>query len=1023
MIRFVEEKYVKRDGPIDSFAPLRSPEDAIELLSEVGHTRAEFFRDNLCTKFYFDYDAKLPCKADAMASMERHLGDVRASMDAFITVLSVINPDVSYVIAKRHGPITPTKEDDNLKYKLSFRVFVSGIAIVYHRIWDVINDVPELRIAMASPCWDRVPYCKSSQLLCAILGRKTSEDVRMLEPLEPISKPDLLKYVASYIDPEWPVVDTSILDDEEIAADCRKRNTKTNTPNGPDADSLHIANLVACLGDCTAANRKEWLAVAFVLKGLDGGGDRHLDTWLRFSEKGGASYEGEADCINTWRSLQSRLEPGARLVTMGTLCFFAKRDDPERYRAWRRADHALRESSDQEMEVEVDSAEHAELVSSLARLDVVKEGELVKLTTMKDGLRFEGVDNSGVIRTEDMKVYLANGRYVGPLQPEFIVNKSLGFLHRDVPAAASSYTYSTVSETSALLKAPEYKTEIGLYDDTVAKINVAGKKEGSVENVNKLHKVHDIVRDALAASMVTRFGPATMNLFNNFGTVNNLLVEHNATERARADDELSAAWLEVFNAADAEEQGVHRIVKSAGDAYYCFDVRRGVWVKEVDQDHVCNHLLASMKTVSGGTFFDSLSDADKKYVGSIRGGSAVLRRSKTVMRDFGFEARLDTNMRLLPFTDGVYDLDAKVFRPLRWGDYVTKTIGYAFGQDVDPEDVEFVKRFYEQVLPVEEEREVMLRMAGSSVGGMPINKKFLVGQDVRGGNNGKSMCARSFQLALGDLCGASNCAFLAANSRPDPNGHTTALMDYVGKRLAIFDETDPAMRFDLAKLKAITGGAPIMTGRSANEGVMTKFRWTAFIMIACNEGCFPQLDSTDVAFVNRIVAMPFRSKFNDAEAAAGTPLSFPVDLLIDKKLEKARAAVMRVLIAAFERYEADGLSFGVIPPGCLALRTRLLEASDPKLELINAVIEREVDLNPSPTKNAAGRPILSYVERSELVARIKLADKGHVLTCKEAKTKELVDNAMAALGRPLTPKTNINGQQLRNVFGGCSINP
>jgi hypothetical protein len=233
---------------------------------------------------------------------------------------------------------------------------------------------------------------------------------------------------------------------------------------------------------------------------------------------------------------------------------------------------------------------------------------------------------------------------------------------------------------------------------------------------------------------------------------------------------------------------------------------------------------------------------------------------------------------------------------------------------------------------------------------------------------------------------------------------------------------NPLMRLDVIKLKTITGGAPMMIGRSSCAPNSKGFRWTAFVMIACNKGCLPQFDSMDVAFANRLVGMPFRSKFNDAEAAAGTPLSFPLDLAVDEKLNKAKAAVMRVLIAAFERYEADGRSFGVLPAGCLALRSRLLESSDPRLELVNEVIERIVDMNPAPTTNAAGRAVLSYVERSELVARIEAADSGHVLRgVKKGAVKDLVDSAMAALGRPLTPKTNINGEQLRNVFGGCIL--
>ena len=113
------------------------------------------------------------------------------------------------------------------------------------------------------------------------------------------------------------------------------------------------------------------------------------------------------------------------------------------------------------------------------------------------------------------------------------------------------------------------------------------------------------------------------------------------------------------------------------------------------------------------------------------------------------------------------------------------------------------------------------------------------------------------------------------------------------------DEAAWSTRFDLAKLKSITGGAPMMAVRGAGAAAMTHFRWSAFVLIACNRGCLPQFDASDIAFVPRMIPVPMRAKFNDAEAAAGVePYSFPVDLNVQEKLSSAKMAVMHVLIAA-----------------------------------------------------------------------------------------------------------------------------
>jgi hypothetical protein len=94
-----------------------------------------------------------------------------------------------------------------------------------------------------------------------------------------------------------------------------------------------------------------------------------------------------------------------------------------------------------------------------------------------------------------------------------------------------------------------------------------------------------------------------------------------------------------------------------------------------------------------------------------------------------------------------------------------------------------------------------------------------------------------------------------------------------------------------------------MAVRGAGAASMTQFRWSAFVLIACNKGCLPQIDATDTAFLNRMVSVPMRAKFNDAVAAAGDePHSFPMDVHVQEKLVDVRMAVMH---ASWRRGEGN----------------------------------------------------------------------------------------------------------------------
>ena len=1064
----------------DTFTRSESPAATAGLLrpGKRGHRFVEYFHGDAVTKFYFDSERYYKTRPEPEVE-EGYLAEVRDAMDVIVEVLGGACPqnEVTYAIAQRHGLYVPdikkgkkkaatataaADADAQPRYKLSFRTFVSGVAMVYHHIPHLMENVTEMKETLH--LWDPSVYKRGEQLLGAIGGHKTADDRRVLLPLggsaDALNRSDdaeVLRYVASYVDPSWQVA--NIPDDDEGVAEGRPRQDRTVEGGDGAGCCPRVLALVRMLSAATAADRQEWVRVAILLKQLGGGGDVYLEPWLAFSRLAKDSgYVDDADCVKTWKSLvggAGAVSGGRRPLTLGTLCRLAKIDDPEAYRRWQREGAssigfrldpeasgclerlerlerpevppvARRTSLGEERTLAEATLKECAIAQAIrATVPGKMDGGVATFRIVPEGIRFELGEYRGLIDPKTYEVQLDSGEKLGPLFREFEIKENVSFAHGSLPRDCR-FGCLIESELEATLKgkSPHLGTTMSLINMNTnalyAIVNVPEKKAERVRSSTILSRLMDVVSRGRQNHAACEFG-ITNNLFLNIAGDVHLVQGGRPRPDIRSDDTLAEAWMAVYNAASDDDRGVHRLVYT-GSGYCYFDGSCGLWKVTTLADIACNRSLIAMKNLSEGAFYGSLNAAEKKYVGSIRGGFSVFRRTLDNLFDTGFTDRLDANMRIFPFDNGVYDLDSKAFRPLRWDDHVTFTAGYSLPASVDEETAAFVDEFYRQVLPVAEERELVLRMAGSTLCGMPFNKKFLVLQDRRGGDNGKSMVLDSFNAALGKFAVPTQLNFLTTGRCPDANGQQSATLLYRGKRLAIFDETDPELRMDMTRLKSITGGVPNLTARGMYDKKSTEFFWTAFVMIGCNENCLPKINSADAAFMRRMVTVPMRSKFCDKAVADGEPLAFPAIVGIKKRLRAAAGAVMRVLMAAFERYVADGESFGDPSKGCDDLKASVMLVSDPKLHFVAGVVDKVVDFVPAAAGDVDS--CSNYVRRKHLLKAITDADKeSNILrTLKVADVKAMLDKAMAAHQRELYERIkSADGSDVYRVYKDCVL--
>ena len=492
---------------------------------------------------------------------------------------------------------------------------------------------------------------------------------------------------------------------------------------------------------------------------------------------------------------------------------------------------------------------------------------------------------------------------------------------------------------------------------------------------------------------------------------------------------VGAKWLEFLAAADPAVRGEHRIAYDMPNKrYYFFHLELRTWVCATDADVVASRIKEAMHATG---FFDGvLADPERKFLSTVRSRRDLLCHCKKAFTDGAAELvdALDQRHDLLPMRNGVVELDTGVFRRGRWDDYVRETTGYDYVPEADmpPDHVEWVERFYEMLFPMPDERELFLRIAAYALSGAMTGKWFAVLTDKRNGNAGKSCATKLMLASFGNLGMPTQGGYLYASPMGESaNGHASNDLSYIGKRLAVFDETDPDRKLDMGKVKRLTGGCPQLALRAANSATVSRVRWTAFLLIACNEGCLPKINVIDDALIKRMIVINMRSVFVPAEdlaaIAAREEHVFPADPAIEAKIERYAAANLLVLLRALARFRAADNSFGPIPESCQAIKREIASSSDPKMEMLSDFIEARVSFAPAAP---------AYIKRDDLIERFKSSIRQTDMATfraafngvSAADFKRLADKAMDPFGRKfLEDSARAGVGRVRRGYAECEF--
>lgn len=207
---------------------------------------------------------------------------------------------------------------------------------------------------------------------------------------------------------------------------------------------------------------------------------------------------------------------------------------------------------------------------------------------------------------------------------------------------------------------------------------------------------------------------------------------------------------------------------------------------------------------------------------------------------------LDRGPDLVNCRNGVLNLSTGFLSKHNPGLKLTKQTGAPYDPDARSDTWDMLL----EAIPEDVRPWLQLRL-GQALSGYTEDSLVLT---VGGGQNGKSAFMAAVMRAFGTYAGlVSHRVLLASNV----NQHPTELMDLMGLRLALLEETPEEGNLDTHQLKTIIGTPYIAARRMRQDNITFPTTHSLFI----NTNHFPLVSTTDHGTWRRLVAVKFPYKF------------------------------------------------------------------------------------------------------------------------------------------------------------------
>ena len=271
----------------------------------------------------------------------------------------------------------------------------------------------------------------------------------------------------------------------------------------------------------------------------------------------------------------------------------------------------------------------------------------------------------------------------------------------------------------------------------------------------------------------------------------------------------------------------------------------------------------------------------------------------------------DNNIDLLGFDNGVYDLKSMMFRKARYNDYVTMSVGYDY-KESSLEDIAVVKKFINQIMPVEDEKIILMKVLSSCLSGhLNENVHFLLGS----GRNGKDtlMTTMMFNILGRDYTRGTttDTKVLTRDMSPGANPELASLNKI---RLNVFSEPPREQKIRCDMLKLLTGSNSLSARKLHSNNTHVSLHAKHFIM----QNRLLGLDAPDEAMLYRTFVYEFPASFLRQDAyddCLDKTNKYIEDVYYKSKefIEFMKMPMLHVLLGFYKNYQSNGYKFTHVP--------------------------------------------------------------------------------------------------------------
>jgi P4 family phage/plasmid primase-like protien len=278
----------------------------------------------------------------------------------------------------------------------------------------------------------------------------------------------------------------------------------------------------------------------------------------------------------------------------------------------------------------------------------------------------------------------------------------------------------------------------------------------------------------------------------------------------------------------------------------------------------------------------------------------VMKECAQKFYDPKFEEKLDSNLDLIGFENGVYDLKLHHFRNGVPDDYIKMSVGYDYKDYRENSDeIKEVIKYFKTVQLDEKMRQYVLRFISSCLSGSTKNQKFFIW--TGSGANGKSTTEKLIEYTFGEYYKTMPNEVMTRKSKA-AGGPKPELADKRGVRIVFMNEPEGDDTLGVSKMKEFTGGEK--TDARAPYGQLFYFKPQFKMVLCCNK--LPTIMARDGGTWRRLRVTAWESKF--VEYTPKKEKEFKIDPSLLENISVWKEAFMWYLInIIYPQYEKFGL--------------------------------------------------------------------------------------------------------------------